>query len=180
MSRRPALAAAALLVGVACLAPGRGSAQARLVVTGLHVGSGLSMGTGAGGDGTDANVTLRRTPIFIEAEARTWIDATPDPVLGAALRVEVDGRASVAVVPRAALMRPLGAGELRLFVGVPFFFAPFSMLGGEAGAALAIPLGERFALSTSFRVDVFFWGSDLPSDTAIVDLDLAVGLEVRL
>ncbi len=180
MNRRLAITSVAGFLVATWIAPTAARAQTRLVVTGVHVGSGLSMGTGPGADGTDANVTMRRTPAFIEAEARTWIDATPDPVIGAALRVEVDGRASVALVPRAGLKRSLGASELRLFVGAPFFFAPFSLLGGEVGAALAIPLGDRFALSASFRVDVFFWGSDLPSDTAIVDLDLAVGIEVRL
>ncbi len=179
MRRRGALLVTAVL-GAIALVPRLGRAQTRRMVTGLHVGSGLSMGTGPSGERTNANLTLRRTPIFLEAEARTWVDAAPDPVLGAALRVEVDGRVSVGIVPRAALMRHLGASEVRLFVGVPFFFAPFSLLGAEAGAALAIPLGERFALGTSIRLDVFFWGSDLPSNTAVVDLDLSVGLEVRL
>ena len=178
MTPTRALATAAALVALTSGAL-PAEAQRRLVVTGLHVGSGLSMGTGPAGENA-GSVTLRRTPIFLEAEAHTWIDAAPDPVLGAARRLEVDGRVSVAVVPRAGLVRPLGPARLRLFAGAPFFFAPFSMLGAEVGAALAIPLGDRFALSAGLRLDVFFWGSDLPSDTALVDLDLAVGLEVRL
>ncbi|MEM9070783.1 MAG: hypothetical protein AAGE52_19905 [Myxococcota bacterium] len=174
MTRVPkgALVLATLLASVTA------EAQSRRTVAGLRIGSGLSLGTS--NQGEDASLTQRRTPIYLEADVRTWIDATPDPVVGAALRVEVDGRVSAAIVPRAQLMRQVGSLEVRAMVGAPFFFAPFSLLGGEAGFELSIPLGGGWAIATGLRVDVFFWGSDLPSGTAIVAIDAVAGMELRL
>ncbi len=145
----------------------------------MHGGAGLAIGTGAA-IGGESRSTLRRTPIFLDIDVRTRSSAE-ELIYGAALRVEVEGRTSVAVVPRVQLSRNLGNAPTRVFIGVPFFFAPFSMLGAELGGAISIPLGKSdVSLVPSILVDVWFWGSDLPDDTVVVGLNATLGLELEL
>lgn len=148
------------------------SAQRREFAVSLSAGSGLTLGTG-GGQG----VVVERTPIFLDAAVRAWTDEAPNPVIGGALRFEVDGRASLGIVPRIEWAQRLGALELRPFAGVPFFFAPFSLLGVEAGLGVRMRLGDSLGLVANFLVDAYVWGSDLPADSALVMLNGTVGIE---
>jgi len=159
---------------------GDADAQRRMTTVSANAGSGLSIGTGATSVAGQSMVSLRRTPVFIEVEGRTWSTSNPDPVIGAALRVEVDGRASLAVVPRVTLQRCASKIEFRVFFGAPFFFAPFSMLGAELGGGISIPLGKHFSLGVNAMVDAFFWGSDLPDDTVVIGINGMAGVEMRL
>ena len=155
-------------------------AQQRVTTFSAHAGSGLSLGTSNSSVGGQSMVTLRRTPVFIEIEGRTYDTGRPDPMIGAALRVEVDGRASVAIVPRVQLQRAAGKVSFRVFLGAPFFFAPFSMLGAELGGGISIPFGKYVSLGVHAMVDAFFWGSDLPDDTVVIGINGMAGLEMRL
>lgn len=156
-------------------------AQRRMTTLSANAGSGLSIGSGqATTVGGQSMVSLRRTPVFVEVEGRTWSTSNPDPVIGAALRVEIDGRTSLAVVPRVQLQRTLSKLEVRVFLGAPFFFAPFSMLGAELGGGISISLGKHFALGVNAMIDAFFWGSDLPDDTVLIGINGMAGLEMRL
>lgn len=153
------------------LCPAEAQAQTRHITVSLSGGSGLSLGTGQHGS------VMRHTPVFLDAAVRSWSSEEPNPVLGGVLRVEVDGRASIAVVPRAELVREFGPVQLRPFAGLPFFFAPFTLLGAEVGLMLAVPMSKT-RLVAGVLVDAFFWGSDLPSGQAVVALNLSVGLEL--
>ncbi|MDH5490387.1 MAG: hypothetical protein OEY14_00290 [Myxococcales bacterium] len=157
------------------LSPSGAAAQGPRLSVGLGLGSGLTLGTGQGG------VLAEHTPLFLEANLRTWSQESGErgiTVLGGALRLEVDGRVAVAAVPRAELLLALEAMELRPWIGAPFFFAPFSLLGLEVGLGLAIPIGERARFVGAFLLDAFFWGSDLPSGGAIVGMNLSAGVEL--
>ncbi|NOY92529.1 MAG: hypothetical protein GXP55_15150 [Deltaproteobacteria bacterium] len=156
---------------VLCVAP-PAQAQRRAFAVGLNVGSGLTLGTGGSQD-----TVMERTPIFLDAVLRSWSDEAPNPVFGAALRLEVDGRVSVGIVPRIEWDQRLGSLELRPFAGVPFIFAPFSLLGLEVGVSAAIPLGDSLNLVASFMADAYVWGSDLPGDSAVVMLNGTIGIE---
>ncbi len=168
--------AALVALGVASSA----DAQRRMTTVSAQAGSGLSIGTSTNSVGGQSMVTLRRTPVFIEVEGRTYSTSNPDPVIGAALRVEIDGRASLAVVPRVQLQRGAGKVQFRVFLGAPFFFAPFSLLGAELGGGITLSLGKYLSLGVTAMIDAFFWGSDLPSDTVVVGINGMAGLEMRL
>ena len=146
-------------------------AQKRQIIVGLQGGSGLALGTGQGGveegDSTRSSLTLRRAPIFLEGEFRMWSSEQPDPVYGAALRLELDGRVSAAIVPRLQIHREIGPMKLRVLAGIPFFFVPFSLLGAEFGSGVLLPLGSQFSLAANFFVDVFFWGKRSPKGQCI-------------
>jgi len=161
----------ALLLVVLGVSP-RVEAQRRAFAVSLSGGSGLTFGTGGSQD-----VVMQRTPIFLDAAVRAWTDEAPNPVIGGALRVEVDGRASVGIVPRVEWDQRLGSLELRPFAGVPFFFAPFSLLGIELGVGAAFPLGDSLRLVANFMVDAYVWGSDLPADSAVIMLNGTIGIE---
>lgn len=152
-------------------------AQTRNISVSLLAGGGLSFGTGGG------QSLLRHSPTHLDLAFRTWVSEgkhTRNPIVGAALRIEVEGRASVGIVPRAELAQSLGGIEIRPFVGVPFFFAPFSLLGAEVGAALTFQLHGKTNVLITIVADAYFWGSDLPDGQAIVSLNAGVGFELGM
>ena len=170
MPTRLSLALAATL-----LVASSASAQERNITVSLSVGSGLSF---AGGSG---QTTVANSPLHLDLAFRTWVSESGhdrDPIVGAALRVEVQGRASLGIVPRAELAREFGKLQLRPFVGLPVFFAPFSLLGAEVGAALTFRLHGHTRMLMTVVADAYFWGSDLPDGTAIVSLNAAFGFEL--
>lgn len=151
------------------------SAQ-REIAASVFVGSGVSVGTG--GNGERARTATRRSPTFLDLELGTWNPERPDPVLGAALRLELDGRVAIGIVPRAGVRRRRGALELRAGFGLPIFVAPFSLVGAEVATGLGIALGGGFAFVSDVVIGGYFWGSDLPSNAALVKVDLRIGLEL--
>lgn len=152
------------------------SAQRELAAS-VFVGSGVTVGTG--GNGERARTATRRSPTFLDLELGSWNPERPDPVLGAALRLELDGRVAIGIVPRAGVRRRRGALELRAGFGLPIFVAPFSLVGAEVATGLGITLGGGFAFVSDVVIGGYFWGSDLPSNAALVKVDLRIGLELR-
>jgi hypothetical protein len=141
----------------------------------LTAGSGLSVGTGA-----DAAV-VRRTPLFVDAGAITWSSEEALVRAGGTVRVEVDGRVGVGVVPRIELGKRLG-GPLSLRVGVaaPLFLAPYTMFGVEGVAGAVVHLGATLGISLTLFVDAFFLGDDLPQRSAVFMVNGALGVELYL
>lgn len=169
--------ALAFVVGLALFCASPAEAQTRNISVSLLAGSGLSFGTGSG------QSVLRHSPTHLDLAFRTWVSEGKhlrNPIVGAALRIEVQGRASVGIVPRAELLQSLGSVEIRPFIGVPFFFAPFSLLGAEVGAALAFQLHGQTNVLLTVVVDAYFWGSDLPDGQAIVSLNAGIGFELGM
>lgn len=172
------LATLATLTAVGALATftfaSKASAQRQVTEVTLSSGSGLTLGTGQG-----AGTTARHTPVFIDGAVRFWTDEQPDYVLGGSVRMELDGRVSVAVVPRAELVTVVGPLTIRPGIGVPFFFAPFWMLGVELGVAARLPLGDNLGVVGSFMLDGYVVGSDVPDGTALIMINGMVGLDAR-
>ena len=149
-------------------------AQHRVFTAGLQVGGGASFGQGG-----NADLVLRPTPTFLDAEARTWRSDEPALALGGVLRLEVgQGRVGGAIVPRASYRRLLGTREVRVFAGLPYFFAPYTMLGAELGAGGRIDIGPGFGLVFNVMSSLFFVGSDVPDGSAIVMVIATVGGEL--
>ena len=171
MLARVALAA---FVGLAFGA--EAEAQHRIFRAGLQAGGGVSFGQGG-----NADLVMRPTPTFLDLEVRTWSSEEPTLALGGVLRLEVgQGRVAGAMVPRASYRRLVGTRELRVFAGLPYFFAPYTMLGAELGAGGRIELGPGFGLVFAAMTSLFFVGSDVPSDGAIVMVNATVGVELGM
>ncbi|MEM6960122.1 MAG: hypothetical protein AAF550_00090 [Myxococcota bacterium] len=148
--------------------------QRRFGVT-FDSGSGISMASG------QEDVVTRRTPIFLDAGVRTFVDTRPELAYAGAVRVEVDGRASVGVVARVEYSVPLTRTlTFRPQGGLNLFLAPFSMFGPELGFALRLALDPKAALVARGLIDGYLWGSDVPDDTALVMINGTLGLELLL
>lgn len=163
-----------LLVVALLLAGAPAAAQTRETGLGLAAGTGVELGGGS------AETVALRTPFFLDLAGRTWTDEEPDLAWGGSLRVEVEGRASVAIVPRAELPRRIGPIRLRPGAGVPIFFAPFTMLGVEVGVTAALDLGHGLAATAALTADAFFAGSDVPEGAAVLMFNGALGVELEL
>lgn len=164
----------ALLALVASFVPLVAHAQTRGLGVQLASGSGLTIGSG------DGNVVTLRSPLFLDAAVRTWSDEEPRFSWGGSLRLEIEGRASVAVVPRAEAVRKLGPIEIRPSAGLPVFFAPFTMAGFEGAVTAWLPLGRRAGVFATVFVDAFFLGDDVPDGAAVLMLNGAIGAELDL
>ena len=163
-----------LLVALVLLGATGGVARAQRPVhrVALGGGSGLSVGSAQG------TAVSRRTPFFVEASYRQRSSEALQPWFGVGLRAEVESRASVAVVPAAQLERQVGPVSVRPLLALPFFFAPFSLLGAELGLDVAYELGGGLACVLGLRLDGFFWGSDLPEGSALVMANAMLGVEM--
>lgn len=161
-----------VVAGLVWSASSYASAQNREIDVGAAVGTGLSIGTG------DASAVSKRSPLFIDLGARTWNDESPEWAWGGSLRLEVEGRASVGIVPRAELPHAIGPVTLRAIVGAPLFFAPFTLLGVEAGATATWKLAPRLGLFAAILFDAYVLGSDLPEGGALIMCNGALGVEL--
>jgi hypothetical protein len=122
---------AVLAASFVAMMTGAGSkalAQTSMGQFGARVGSGLEIG---GGEGSET--VKQASPIFVDLDIRTWTDEQGAVIWGGSLRMEVEGKASIAAVPRLELRRMLGKLELRPGVAVPMFLSPFLMFGLEGG-----------------------------------------------
>jgi hypothetical protein len=162
-----------LLAGVTALLglPSSAAAQTRQIGVVAAMGTGLAIGQG------DAQAITRRSPMFLDVGARTWSDEQPEFAWGGSLRLEVEGRASVAIVPRAELPRSWGPFQVRATLGAPVFFAPFTMLGLEAGGVATWSFAPRMSLYVALLFDAFVIGSDLPRGSAMLMCNGAFGVE---
>lgn len=165
---------AGLCAVVALCAATPAFAQTRGTGLGIAAGSGVSLGGGS------ARTVVLRSPFFLDLAARTWTDEQPEMMWGGSLRAEVEGRTSVAIVPRAELAKRFGPIVVRPGVGVPFFFAPFTMLGVEAGATAVLHLAHGFGALASLTVDAFFLGSDVPEGSAVLMFNGVLGVELAI
>lgn len=138
-------------------------------------GSGVSLGTGGGGQ-----TTMLPSPATLDAGASFWNSERPDMVFGVAGRVELTGRTSLGVVPRVGLHREFGPITLRPSVAAVFFFSPFSLLGAEGAVTARYSLGGKLWVLGRVNVDAFFWGSDLPDNSTVVMINGALGVELEL
>ena len=164
-----------VLVLVCLLAPAAARAQTLSKSVALTLGTGIELGNGQGRE-----VVVLRSPLFMDAAIRTWTDETPDLVMGGSIRVEVDRTTSVAGVPRVEINRRFGSLLLRPGIGVPIFFAPFSMVGVELSVGVVLSLGDGLSLVGGILIDAFFFGSDIPQGSSVVMFNGALGVELDL
>lgn len=155
------------------LVPSGASAQRRFAID-VRAGSGLSIG---GGDG---QATMRHTPAYVEAGLHSWLEEQGGVVLGGALRIELEGRASVGGVVRAGLRWSEGMLELRPSIGLAAILAPYTLVGPEAGVMMLLRIAPPVSIVVQVAVDGWLFGSDLVPGTALVMVNGAGGVEVSL
>ena len=173
VTARGLMVLALLSAGAITLLPaGSAAAQTRGYGVTLEGGSGLSIGTGS------QTAVLERTPIFVDVGLRTTRSDVPTLAWGGALRVEVDGRVGVGGVFRAELVTPLGPLSLRAGIGVPFFFAPYVLVGLEGSLTVRWPATAPVAVTASVLIDAYFAGSDLPHDAALFMTNGTLGVDL--
>jgi hypothetical protein len=138
---------------------------------GAGAGSGLEIGSESGG-----GVVLRRSPVFVAMDVGLLLDNDRRFELGAAMLLEVDGRVGVAVEP---LLRINTTGKkLHGYValGIPIFFAPYTLYGVSIGPGISYRPGGAFNLFAEIAVRAYPFGNDLPDDSALFHLDGIVGV----
>jgi hypothetical protein len=99
-------------------------------------------------------------------------------LIGAALRMELEGAKAVAAIFRFQLRHPFGPLELRPGIGVPFYFAPRTMLGPEAGLWGRLALSNDLALLLAFSAAAFVMGDDVPKGSTVLMLQIFLGVEL--
>ncbi|MCA9542020.1 MAG: hypothetical protein KC620_24150 [Myxococcales bacterium] len=158
-----------LLSFLATFVPTRAAAQSLDVVLDASTGSGVLLGSG------DGETEVGRTPWFLQLDAGFIFDGDTEIewVLGSTLQLE--DRPALGFTPGIRLLRPAGPVEFFGEAGVPVFVVPFTRLGLELAGGALYRLFDRVALIGQLAIDVFFAGSDIPADTAVIMFNLGLG-----
>lgn len=140
----------------------------------LSMSAQLGAGYLSGGHGGlfDAN----RSPLALDVQVMTVRE--PRYLLGGALRIELEGAHAVAAIARLQLRHPLGPIELRPGIGLPFYFAPRTMLGAEAGMWGRLTFSQDLALLLALSASAFVMGDDVPKGNTVIMLQIFVGVEL--
>ncbi len=167
-------AAGSALCLAALLAPTPAQGQELDTSVTVASGTGLSLGRGSGG------VLRQRSPIFLELDVGLCIDGDHAWEWTPSVLLELEGTVSVGVNP--SLKRFFHWRRFGFYggIGIPFIFAPFTLLGVEPALGATFRLTSRLALALEVRADVFFVGSDLSDGSVLAKLDLALGLRLDL
>lgn len=171
----PASVWAALVIACAAsLWSGRAAAQTQTMNLAMGLGGGFERGAGYG------LLEGRRSPIFMEAALRTYLDEEPAFVMGGSLRFELEQAIGLAVVPRAELRRQGDFLELRPGIGLPIFISPSFMLGPEV--SLSARMGPRRGLGAFAMASIagFFVGADVPKRSTVVMMNVQLGVDLQL
>ena len=162
------------LVVVWVAGAGRASAQTQTANLAMGLGGGFARGAGYG------LLEGKRSPIFMEAAVRTYLDEEPAVVVGGALRFELEQAIGLAIVPRAELRRQGSVLELRPGIGVPIFVSPKIMIGPEV--SLSARMGPRRGVGVFGMASLagFFLGGDVPHGSTVMMMNLQLGVDFQL
>ncbi len=145
----------------------------KLQLTGtVTTGTGLSMAS-AGGE-----TLAERSPTFLNVEVGFTHPSIPWFEISPGLMLELEGRVGVGINPKFRAVLPFRRARVYGLVGVPIFFAPYSLLGVQGGAGFAVSVHPHVALVSELSASAFFWGSDLMDDSILGKLDFAFGVRV--
>jgi hypothetical protein len=143
----------------------------------LDVAARLGSGFMRGGQG--GLTSGQRDPFTLDVEVMRVKDARF--MYGGALRIELEDAKAVAGIARLAFRRPMGSLELRPGGGIPFYFAPRTMLGLEASCAFRLPLStEGLGFSGSVSAAAFMVGSDIPHGSTVIMFHVFLGVDLLL
>jgi hypothetical protein len=120
--------------------------------------------------------SANRSPLALEVQVLTA--RAPRFLLGGALRMELEGGKAVAAILRFQVRHPFGPLELRPGLGLPFYIAPRTMLGPEAGLWARMTFSPDLALLAAFSAAAFVMGDDVPKGSTVIMLQVFVGAEL--
>jgi len=161
------------LLAISCLLP-LTAAQAEDVEPTLSLSANAGAGFMRGGHG--GLMSGQRAPLALDIQVLTT--KAPRFLIGGALRIELEDSKSVAGIPRLQLRHALGPLELRPGVGLPFYFAPKTMLGPEASLWAKLKLGKDFGLLVSLSAAAFMVGNDVPHGSTVIMFHAFLGFEL--
>jgi hypothetical protein len=147
--------------------------------TGPIVDLSARLGSGFMRGGKGGLTTAQRDPVTLDVEVmrlkeQHWM-------YGGALRMELEDAKAVAGIARIALREQVGSLELRPGAGIPFYFAPRTMLGAEASVAFRKPLTDSgIGLSGSGSAAAFMVGSDIPHGVVVIMFHVFIGIDLLL
>jgi hypothetical protein len=140
----------------------------------LSLSAQIGVGYMSGGHG--GLFSQNRSPLALDAQVLTVRE--PRYLIGGALRIELEGAKAVAGIFRFQLRHPFGPIELRPGIGVPFYIAPRTMLGPEAGIWGRLTFSKDLALLAAFSASAFVMGDDVPKGSTVVMLQIFIGAEL--
>jgi hypothetical protein len=123
-------------------------------------------------------MTAQRAPLALDVQVMAV--RRPRYLVGGALRIELEDAKSVAGILRAQLRHPFGPLELRPGIGLPFYFAPRTMLGPEASLTLKLGISKDLGVLMDFVAAAFMIGNDVPHGNTVVMMHVFLGLELFL
>ena len=160
-------------VGVAMLfSPTPSWAQRAVIEGAASLGSGASLGTGSG------YTVVMMSPLYLDADVIYYNDEFPKLEYVIGVQAELQGRVSAGVVPQLRLTQGPKKWMLYGLAGIPLVFAPFVMLGVEAGGGLLWRGFKRVGFFGELVVDLFFIGNDLPDEGMLTQLDINLGIRI--
>lgn len=135
-----------------------------------NVGAGFMRG-GHGG-----LMSGQRAPLALDVQVLTT--RAPRYLVGGALRIELEDAKAVAGIARFQLRHPFGPLELRPGVGLPFYFAPRTMLGPEAYLFAKLKIGKDLGLLVDLSAAAFMVGNDVPHGSTVIMFHAFLGIEL--
>jgi hypothetical protein len=143
----------------------------------LDVAARLGSGFMRGGQG--GLTSGQRDPFTLDIEVMRVKDARF--MYGGALRIELEDAKAVAGIARLAFRHRMGSIELRPGAGIPFYFAPRTMLGLEGSCGFRMPLsGDGLGFSGSVSAAAFMIGSDIPHGSTVIMFHVFLGIDLLL
>jgi hypothetical protein len=139
---------------------------------------GASFGSGFMRGGKGGLTVAQRAPFTLDVQVMGVQDA--HLLLGGALRLELEDAKSVAGIARVALRHPVGSLELRPGAGIPFYFAPRTMLGIEASLGVRKALSNSFGLIGQLSAAAFMIGDDVPHRSTVIMFHLFIGIDLLI
>jgi hypothetical protein len=136
----------------------------------------VQLGAGYMSGGHGGLFSANRSPLGIDVQVLTVRE--PRYLLGGALRIELEGAHAVAAIVRFQLRHPFGPIELRPGIGLPFYIAPRTMLGPEAGLWGRLSFSQELALLMAFSASAFVMGDDVPKGNTVIMLQIFIGAEL--
>ena len=158
----------------ACLLLPLTAAHAEDVEPTLSLSANVGAGFMRGGHG--GLMSGQRAPLALDVQVLTT--RAPRFLVGGVLRIELEDAKSVAGIPRLQLRHPFGPLELRPGVGLPFYFAPRTMLGPEASLCAKLKLGKDLGLLINLSAAAFMIGNDVPHGNTVIMFHAFVGIEL--
>jgi hypothetical protein len=172
---RAASLGAALALGIVLVGgPSPAHAQELQTVLGVAAGTGVSLGRG------NPDVVSKISPLFLDVDLGLIFDFDDSFEWTPSIIMELTGRVSLGVDPSVKHHWRFGRFSVYGGIGVPFIFAPFTLLGVEPAVGVTFRIFPRFGLVLELHADVFFAGSDLPDGSVLAKMDGSLGIRIDL